>query len=213
MWNVNIKRGAVWSTKSRNEYDECFEGMTFGTSYVLILTAFVDEDDIKKFTYFKVSVRQRSGRLSQPIIVKGTKMYVEIDYLCTGDQRCLATYQDCVGFQDLNNLVDLAKSYFNLTKQKPTVNYKPKQPEPDISEMQQRIQKFGIDIFVTPNEDVTITESKKIILSDKAKDDIIYNSKTDEDIRVLCDKYKIYPLKAIKEIKYRLVYQHRQKEG
>ena len=45
------------------------------------------------------------------------------------------------------------------------------------------------------------------------KKDIIYNSKTDEDIRLLCDKYKIYPIKAIKEIRNRLIYQHKQKEG
>ena len=78
---------------------------------------------------------------------------------------------------------------------------------------QEMIHKFGINVFVTQNKDVKLSKSKKLILSKKAKDDIIYNSKTDEDIRNLCDKYQIYPIKAIKEIKNRLVYQHRQKEG
>ena len=38
----------------------------------------------------------------------------------------------------------------------------------------------------------------KLILSESAKQDIIYNSKTDEDIRILCDKYIFVFLKHSK---------------
>ena len=78
---------------------------------------------------------------------------------------------------------------------------------------QKNIEKFGITVYITENEDVKLTKSNKIKLSKKAKEDIIYNSKTDEDIKILCEKYSIYPIKAIKEIRNRLIYQHKQNEG
>lgn len=78
---------------------------------------------------------------------------------------------------------------------------------------QQRIHKFGIDVFITENDDVKISKSEKLILSNSAKQDIIYNSNTESDIRHLSDKYQIFPVKAIKEIRNRLVYRHKQKEG
>lgn len=82
-----------------------------------------------------------------------------------------------------------------------------------MSIQQKRVHKFGIDVFITENENVKLSKTNKLILSDSAKDDIIYNSKTDEDIRILSDKYQIFPVKAIKEIRNRLIYKHKQKEG
>ena len=80
-------------------------------------------------------------------------------------------------------------------------------------ENQQCIYKFGINIYVTENKNVHITNKGKLLLSEECKNDIIYNSKTDEDIFILCQKYHIFPIKAIKEIRNRLIYRHKQKEG
>lgn len=137
-------------------------------------------------------------------------MYVELDVLQTGDQRSLETYKATINNDDLNSVIKDVKDYFNLHIKRER-SIKPKQKEIEIP--QQRIYKFGIDVYVTENEHVKVNSKKQIILTKEAKDDIIYNSQTDEQIRILCDKYKIYPLKAIKEIRNRLIYQHKQNEG
>ena len=48
MWNANLKAGTVWSVKSLNEHDSSYLGMTYGISYVLILSVFEDEYGNKK---------------------------------------------------------------------------------------------------------------------------------------------------------------------
>jgi len=137
-------------------------------------------------------------------------MYVELDILQTGDQRSLETYKATINNDDLNSVIKDVKDYFNLHIKRER-SIKSKQKEIEIP--QQRIYKFGINVYVTENEHVKVNSKKQIILTKEAKDDIIYNSQTDEQIRILCDKYKIYPLKAIKEIRNRLIYQHKQNEG
>lgn len=214
MWNINLKRGTVWSTKSLNEYDDVYEGMTFGSMNVLLLSVYTDMEGNKIYTYLKVCDSKRKNRVYTEIKLNGNIKYIELNELQTGDQRSLQSYQGTISLEDLNIVIKSAKYHFNLFSQKEKVVEPVKVEQNIINEnCQQKIYKFGIDIYVNESEDVKISKSKKLILSDKCKDDIIYNSKTDEDIRVLSDKYHIYPMKAIKEIRNRLVYQHKQKQG
>ena len=210
MWNVYLRRGTIWSVKSINQYDEIYEGMSAGLSYVLILSIFTDQYNNQKFTYLKVREYdyKKTERFYIPIQIENKTWYVELDNLKTGDQRALELYEATVSNENLNNIVKSAKDHFNLNIKK---ERQPKIEEKEIP--QQRIYKFGIDVYVTENEHVSVNSKKQIILSKEAKDDIIYNSKTEDQIRVLCDKYKIYPIKAIKEIRNRLIYQHKQNEG
>lgn len=212
MWNYNIKSGSIWTVKSINELDETdtiYDGMTYGSSFVLILSAFTDVNDIKKFTYLKVYKCKRKNRTMMQLTINNIIYYIELDELKTGDQRSLDKYIDKLDIIQIQNVVKAAKDYFNLnSKKKPNT----KQLPDNTDEPQQRIHKFGIDVLVTENENVKLDKNNKIKLSKSAKQDIIYNSKTDDDIKTLCYKYKIFPVKAMKEIKNRLVYQHKQKD-
>ena len=209
MWNVNIRKGTIWNVKSLNQYDYNFPGMKFCGGKVLILSAYTDQNDNKIFTYLDITDRRKADKYY--IDISKDKFTVELNTIQTGDQRALESFVDNVSFLDMNRVIKAARDHFNLHNYKE--DKKPKKSEEELEIPQQRIFKFGIEVYVTENEHVHINPSKKILLSQEAKDDIIYNSKTDEDIRILCDKYKIYPIKAIKEIRNRLIYQHKQKEG
>lgn len=209
MWNVNIRKGTIWNVKSLNQYDYNFPGMKFCGGRVLILSAYTDQNDNKIFTYLEVTDRKKVDKYY--IDINKDKFAVELNTIQTGDQRALESFVEAVSFTDMNRVIKAARDHFNLHNYKE--DKKPRKTEEDLEIPQQRIYKFGIDVYVTENEHVHVNDAKKILLSKEAKDDIIYNSNTEEDIRILCDKYKIYPIKAIKEIKSRLVYQHKQKEG
>lgn len=209
MWNVNIRKGTIWNVKSLNQYDYSFPGMRFCGGRVLILSAYTDVSGNKIFTYLDIHERKKLDRIY--IGIDKDKYFVELNTIQTGDQRALESFVDHVSFTDMNNVIKAARDHFHLHNYKE--DKRPRKTEEEKEIPQQRIYKFGIDVYVTENEHVHVNDAKKIILSADAKQDIIYNSATDEDIRALCDKYKIYPMKAIKEIKSRLVYQHKQKEG
>lgn len=214
MWNVNIKRGAIWSTKSINQYEDNYIGMTAGTSLILIVNAFIDEYGNRKIVYFKISNICPKLSLTKSIIINNYTKYIVLDNIFTGQQEALDSFVANVSSIEMTDIIKTANKYFNLTMH--TKNIETKNIETKntaINSCQRRIYKFGIDIYVTENDNVTISESNKLILSESAKQDIIYNSKTDEDIRILCDKYMIYPAAAIRNIRNRLVYQHKQKEG
>ena len=209
MWNVNIRKGTIWNVKSLNQYDYNFPGMKFCGGRVLILSAYTDVNNNKIFTYLEVSDRKKADKYY--IDINKDKFAVELNTIQTGDQRALESFVDNVSFLDMNKVIKAARDHFNLHNYKEDKRPRKNKEEQEIP--QQRIFKFGIDVYVTENEHVHINDAKKILLSPEAKNDIIYNSKTDQDIEILCEKYKIYPVKAIKEIRNRLVYQHKQKEG
>lgn len=215
MWNKNIKRGSIWSVKSYNQYEnENYLGMSLNTSYVLILSYFLDSNNIHKFTYLKATYFKKPNTLYTEITFKGEPLYIDIESLHTGQQECLEFYKGYIDYDTVNTIVDLTKDYFHLKHEKPTItSYKQKNVQANIPQnnLQQKIYKFGINIFVTPSNDVKITNSNRIILSKTAKMDILNNSATQEQIQHLCNKYKIYPTKAIREIKNRLVYQYKNK--
>ena len=209
MWNVNIRKGTIWNVKSLNQYDYNFPGMKFCGGRVLILSAYTDMNNNKIFTYLEVSDRKKADKYY--IDINKDKFAVELNTIQTGDQRALESFVDNVSFLDMNKVIKAARDHFNLHNYKEDKRPRKNKEEQEIP--QQRIFKFGIEVYVTENEHVHINDAKKILLSPEAKNDIIYNSKTDQDIEILCEKYKIYPVKAIKEIRNRLVYQHKQKEG
>ena len=190
----SIKRGTIWYVKSCNEYEEYYEGMTFGTSLILV-TAFYNYNTDNKITYFKID--HRKSQYSLEIEINNITKYIHLDKLYTGDAKCLDYYVKQLEFTTFRKLLTIASKI----SRKQAVN------------SQKNIEKFGITVYITENEDVKLTKSNKIKLSKRAKEDIIYNSKTDEDIKILCEKYNIYPIKAIKEIRNRLIYQHKQNEG
>lgn len=209
MWNVNIRKGTIWNVKSLNQYDYNFPGMKFCGGRVLILSAYTDQNDNKIFTYLEVADRKKADKYY--IDINKDEFSVELNTIQTGDQRALESFVEAVSFTDMNRVIKAARDHFNLHNYKE--DKRPRKTQEELEIPQQRIYKFGIDVYVTENEHVHVNDAKKIILSQQAKNDIIYNSNTEEDIRILCDKYKIYPIKAVKEIKSRLVYQHKQKEG
>lgn len=212
MWNINIRKGTIWSIKSLNEYDDYYEGMKYGSYKVLILSAYTNQYNEKIFTYLEIPNRKRDNKIYVDISSNKEQYSVELNTLMTGDQNALDHFIGSVSISDMNKVIKEARNHFNLQNYKEDRKVTTKKIE-DEDIPQQRLFKFGINVYITENENVHINKAKKIILSKKAKEDIIYNSKTDEDIRLLCDKYKIYPMKAIKEIRNRLVYQHKQKEG
>ena len=213
MWNIYLKRGTIWSVKSINQYEQSYEGMSAGLCYVLILSVYIDQYKNHKFTYIKLKENDFKKEERDYISITDNEnkdWFVDFNSLFTGDQRALELYKSSIDNNTFNIIIKEIKNHFNLNiiKEKQSVI-----KEKEFEVPQQRIYKFGIDVYVTENEHVTVNSKKQIILSKEAKDDIIYNSKTEDQIRILCDKYKIYPIKAIKEIRNRLIYQHKQNEG
>ena len=213
MWNIYLKRGTIWSVKSINQYEQSYEGMSAGLCYVLILSVFIDQYQNHKFTYIKLKENDFKKEERNYISITDNEnkdWFVDFNSLFTGDQRALELYKSSINNNTFNIIIKEIKNHFNLNiiKEKRSVI-----KEKEFEVPQQRIYKFGIDVYVTENEHVKVNSKKQIILSKEAKDDIIYNSKTEDQIRILCDKYKIYPIKAIKEIRNRLIYQHKQNEG
>lgn len=213
MWNIYLKRGTIWSVKSINQYEQSYEGMSAGLCYVLILSVYIDQYQNHKFTYIKLKENDFKKEERDYISITDNEnkdWFVDFNSLFTGDQRALELYKSSIDNNTFNIIIKEIKNHFNLNiiKEKQSVI-----KEKEFEVPQQRIYKFGIDVYVTENEHVTVNSKKQIILSKEAKDDIIYNSKTEDQIRILCDKYKIYPIKAIKEIRNRLIYQHKQNEG
>lgn len=201
MYN-NIRKGSIWTTKSTNEFDYQFDGMTCGTSQVLILSYFVDPTGINRVSFLRVYNAPILNYYFVKVNVRGNIKYVKIEPVQYGDARCLDSYQSSINYDDLMLVIKAAKSL----EQPQKVEKKKEESK------QQTIHKFGIDIYATENENVHITESGKLLLSKEAKEDIIYNSTTEKELLTLCDKYQIYPIKALREIRNRLKYQHRQKE-
>ena len=214
---MHLIPGSVWMVKSCNECDTYYNGMSAGCSRILILSVFEDIDKTKKFTYVKLNkYRKRENDIDYlELQLKTTRFLIDLSELYQGVEQALDYYICNLSINNYRTIIELIQRNFNITiKDSFSEQLNNKEENKSINNTKQEmIHKFGINVFVTQNKDVKLSKSKKLILSKKAKDDIIYNSKTDEDIRNLCDKYQIYPIKAIKEIKNRLVYQHRQKEG
>ena len=63
MWNINIRKGTIWSIKSLNEYDDYYEGMKYGSYKVLILSAYTNHYNEKIFTYLEIPNRKRDNKI------------------------------------------------------------------------------------------------------------------------------------------------------
>lgn len=211
----NLKPGSIWMVKSFNEYEEYYAGMSCGNSRILIISVFKDNNDTTKFTYVKLyKFKKKESKCNYiNINLKDTNFYIDIDNYYLGDVQALDYFIYNINEDQFKLIIHLIEKTLNITINKSNIYKNEKTTKINENIHQETIHKFGIDIYVTENEDVKLTKNKKLILSQKAKDDIIYNSKTLEDIRILCDKYQIYPIKAIKEIRNRLVYQHKQIQG
>ena len=212
MNNKDIQPGSIWMVKSLNEFDKYYNGMSLGSSRILIISVFKHSNDSIKFTYVKLSkYRKKDNNIDYlELKLKDTKFFLDLSELFLGTEEALDYHIYNLQEPNYITIKDIIQSNFNIILNN-TLDSRKIINSSKIN--QQRIHKFGIDIFVTENTDVKLTKNKKLILSNKAKQDIIYNSKTEEDIRILSDKYQIYPVKAIKEIRNRLVYQHKQVEG
>lgn len=212
MNNKDIQPRSIWMVKSLNEFDKYYNGMSLGSSRILIISVFKHNNDSIKFTYIKLSrYRKKDNDVDyMELRLKDTRFFLDLSELFQGTEEALDYHIYNLQESNYITIKDIIQSNFNIILNN-TLDSRKIINSSKIN--QQRIHKFGIDIFVTENTDVKLTKNKKLILSNKAKQDIIYNSKTEEDIRILSDKYQIYPVKAIKEIRNRLVYQHKQVEG
>lgn len=216
MWNVNMRRGAIWYTKSINQYEwENYRGMSLGPKLVFIINAFTNEFGKGRFTYFKLNTSDlfEDGNCIE-VPINDRIYYMNIDEIYTGDQNALEEFVMKLSDEECEDVIIKARQYFNLSlknKKSKLERQALKEKKDFDSNAAERIYKFGMYIHVIPNTDVTVTDSKKLILSKKAKQDIINSSNDDEDIKELCHKYKIYPAAAIRQLKSRLVYQNKQK--
>lgn len=212
MWNVNLKAGTIWSVKSINEYDYRYAGMTCGVSYVLILSVFEDEYGNKRFTYIRVSYGDKSNVLTMQSSLNDKLLYITLEQLLTGDQRSLDKYIGTIKPKEYNNILKCLRDYFNLNYEKKSkllesnthINKKVKK---DISDTGVQLHKYGMVIIVVPNEDVSIDDRNRILLSNKAKQDILNNTNCYQDLVEMSNKYQIYPDSAIRVIKSKLKYQ------
>ena len=55
MNNKDIQPGSIWMVKSLNEFDKYYNGMSLGSSRILIISVFKHSNDSIKFTYVKLS--------------------------------------------------------------------------------------------------------------------------------------------------------------
>ena len=53
MWDINIRKGTIWSIKSLNEYDDYYEGMKYGSYKVLILSAYINQYNESEHLHFR----------------------------------------------------------------------------------------------------------------------------------------------------------------
>ena len=126
MWNVKVRRGSIWSVKNYNQYENLnYQGMTLNTSYVLILSSYINTDNTFKFTYLKVSYRKKPNKNYITINLNNDTMYVDIEFLYTGDQRALEFYQGSLNYNLVNDIVTQTKEYFNLKRSNETKLIKP----------------------------------------------------------------------------------------
>lgn len=212
MWNANLKAGTVWSVKSLNEHDSSYLGMTYGISYVLILSVFEDEYGNKKFTYCRVNYYNKSSVLTLQSNIGNQLIYIDLEHLYTGDQRALDSYIGTLTVREYNGLLKCLRDYFNLNYEKKNklsesqthINKKPVKSKLDKGV---QLHKYGMVVIVVPNDDVHIDDRNRIILSDKAKYDILNNTDCYQDVVDISNKYQIYPDSAITVIKSKLKYQ------
>lgn len=225
MWNINLRKGTIWSTKSLNEvqeYEKVYEGMTNGHQTVLLISVFRDQFNIHRCTFFKITKIKPKNRVYEVLLINNKEWYVLIDNLYSGDVKALDEYIDSISFEDYCYYVKSAKEYFNLKpckrehymeRIKKPVKTEPRGNVEDFLQGNpiQKIHKFGIEVSVIENENVKITKSNRICLNDVAKMDILNNGTNEQKLTELCNKYKIFPTKALREIRNRLVYQYKTK--
>lgn len=178
-----VAKGAIWYTKSLNEYNYTVEGMTAGSK--LVFTIGNHYSDKNLFTYLKIF--DKYDKFRYPIVINNQVKFIDYSQMYTGNTAALHTLETRLDFNTTNTIINKIK-YSDKNLNKYFI-----------------LNKFKIKVVVIENEDVKIDILKRIILSDKAKQDII-NTKDENDLNLLCGKYQIYPIKALKEIKSRLIY-------
>ena len=70
-----------------------------------------------------------------------------------------------------------------------------------------KIHKYGMDIKFVPSEDIYLLDSGRLFISKKARNYILRT----EDYEKISNKYDILPVKAIGQIRSRLVYRAKNK--
>lgn len=231
-----ILPGSIWSVKSRNEYENNnYLGMSFGQQKILILNYNKKQNTI---TYLKVGKPTCTGEKFMLLSnINSTKLYeIKLSGIYIGCVECLDKLLNALSSHTVNgilaNIFDIFeipripgnkcnandkllynRLYINKSFEELSGDYTYIPNSITTQSKQQQLHKYGIDVYITENTNVHIDSNNKIILSDNAKEDFIYHGSTEEDRLKLCDKYLIYPEKAIREIRNRLIYRHKQKEG
>lgn len=235
MWNFNIKQGAIWSTKSLNQYEDNYLGMKFGEHYLLILSAYIDENEVEKFTYLDIEkTKKDSVSLYRDININGTNYHICYDNICTGDRRALESFIKNVDEIDMKEIIDMLGFHFNFLKKprkkqeqiaitdekfniKETVNNINKQIK--TAQSLESVKPSNWDLIKNNKSrihilkfgmEIEVEPSEDIQVNENGR--LKFSNKFKEDImnndsEVICLKYNIYPIQAVNIIRSKLKYQ------
>lgn len=207
MWNYNIKSGSIWTLKSLNEFNENYMGMRFGEQTILILSTYIDENNIEKFTYLTLDRNIRYNTSLYKIVqINNMEYYINYDNVYTGDRRSLNSFISNINEIDIKEVLSMLGLHFNFGKKK-----KEQQVKTDIQFTHTpeftTIHKYGMDVEFIPSKDVYLADNGRLILSDKIKRDIL----NDVNVDSIAVKYQLFPQQAIRIIKSKLKYQIKHK--
>ena len=208
MWNYNLRQGTIWALKSMNSYDEHYEGMAFGEIYVLILSVYTDENNIEKFTYLKLDkIIKNDFYTYEEIQTDEGKFFINFNYINTGDRRSLERYITCLDKITIHNILNTIKthySFLNVKKEKDIIKTtnvnKPKFEKNLIT-----THKYNTVVQFIESEHIQLKKDR-FKFSQEFKNDVV-----NMDPKQISIKYNIFPLRAIKIIKSKLIYANKHK--
>lgn len=203
MWNFNAKLGAIWTLKSLNEFDESYLGMRFGEQLVLILSTYIDEYEVEKFTYLMLDRDvKNTASLYKEIELYNKTYYINYDNIYTGDRRSLNNYLQSINENEVKEVLNMLGLHFNFFKKKKEQKIEPETTVTKIPEYT-TVYKYGMNVEFIPSKDVYLASNGKLMLSDKVKQDILNNVEPNR----ISLKYHIFPEQAVRIIKSKLKYQ------
>lgn len=233
MWNYNLKQGSVWTIKSLNNYDEHYEGMTFGETTVIILSVYTDVNNLEKFTYLKLDrIIKNNFYAYEEIIIKGIKYYINFNSIMTGDKKALESYISTLDNTTIKNILNTIKvhySFFNKIKNKldneitqinknetkstikninllqEELNTKQVNNEINVKDNVVIINKYGIQVRLKESEHIQV-KNNRFKFSEQFKTDVV-----NIDPEQVSIKYQIFPVQAVKIIKSKLIYVNNHK--
>lgn len=112
----DIQPGSIWMVKSLNEFDKYYNGMSSGSSRILIISVFKHHNDSIKFIYIKLNkYRKKDNDIDYlELKLKDTKFFLDLSELFQGTEEALDYH--IYNLQESNYLTikDMIQSNFNI---------------------------------------------------------------------------------------------------